>query len=254
MKKYVFYGLVVANLVVALLYLNAPSQGSSGEVTLMLNQDWIRIVPPPSQTAVTGGIDGALPEDKQPSAEASRSIKNATDERQAENSEMSDFTCWLIDGLDDEAAARLEVELEKMGVEYRTIQNMRSQPAGHIVLIGPFASEAEGLRARRQAIKAGFDDALLLTRGRWKGSVSLGIFSSYDNAKRQQKRAKKRLPDLEIRIEQRFRNESKKSIYVRLHKGMPWPSKPIDSEHLNPNQKKWQKKTCKGVEFSETTQ
>ncbi|RMH39442.1 MAG: hypothetical protein D6694_11205 [Gammaproteobacteria bacterium] len=254
MKKYVFYGLILANLVVALLYLNAPSQGSSGEVTLMLNQDWIRIVPPPSQTPVTDGAEGALPEGRRPSAETARSSKNATYNKQSENSEIPAFTCWLIDGLDDEVAARLEIELEKMGVEYRTIQNMRSQPAGHIVLIGPFASEAEGLKARRQAIKAGFGDALLLTRGRWKGSVSLGIFSSYDNAKRQQKRAKKRLPDLEIRIEQRFRNESKKAIYVRLDKGMSWPPKPIDSEHLNPNQKKWQKKTCKGVEFSETTQ
>lgn len=248
MKKYIFYGLVLVNLVYALQQLNEPDVQRKGEMPLMVNQDWIRIVPPSS----TNPLQTQIPLESE-RGESSVGEVDSMQEAQPVSDSVAAAECWVLDDLDDYLAARLELILAKAGFVYRTVRHLENTPAGHIVLLGPFETEAEGLAARKRAIAAGFSDAVLLTAGRWKNSVSVGIFSNLDNARRQQKRARESLPDLPVNIAQRFKRKTKNTVYVRADGGVSAPSELLNRVGMTATGKKWQKNACEGVEFSSVT-
>jgi hypothetical protein len=163
--------------------------------------------------------------------------------------------CWVLEGMNDRQSASMEVALTRLDLPYRVFRNLVSEPAGYVVIAGPLASEAEAtaLRARARAQRL---DAFVLTRGQWKNGVSLGVFSSRKNALRRQQEARSKLPDVDVTVEQRFRERTENRLLVPAwHGGKQILSTQLNEiAHKNQIKTDWAKKSCKDVEFSPPNQ
>jgi len=163
--------------------------------------------------------------------------------------------CYQYGPLNQSQAEAIKVVMEQQQIP--VVQQSRTlvEPRGFLVLILPQANSNAAKSQMRSARKAGLD-AFTITQGEWNNGVSLGIFSTKENADKFFKTAKGLIPNSPVSIKKRVRESEVFRILFKLENEQdpaillannPFPS--FNSK--NPLQKttKIAKKSCETVEF-----
>jgi hypothetical protein len=179
----------------------------------------------------------------------------ASNHEVASTTSLQTKMCYQYGPLNEVQADAIKVVMEQQQIP--VVQQSRTlvEPRGFLVLILPQKNSNTAKSQMRSARKAGLD-AFTITQGEWNNGVSLGIFSTKENADKFFKTVKGLIPNAPISIKKRVRESEVYRILFKLENEQdpvtllsnnPFPS--FNSK--NPLQKttKIAKKSCESVEF-----
>ncbi len=193
-------------------------------------------------------IELQTPEEQ--SAEELYPVENEVPQ-EIEQQDLPQAPCYQINLLSESEVAIWETELTKMGHMFKTEGELVSVPAGYLVLIEPQKDLPAAHQKMRKAKSMGLD-TFVINRGKWSRGVSLGVFSTKNNALKTQKRVLLKMPDEKIMVEPRFNEKTLFKIQIK------WPdpenelnlwSDPSEFANKTINMQKITKKSCKEIEF-----
>lgn len=160
-------------------------------------------------------------------------------------------SCYEWTDLDDDEWGRLKDKLDKLNLVYEVVNEQITEIEGYIVLIGPFSSNEASLEKYRM-LKQRKIDSFMVNQGKWAHAISLGIFSSQENARVHHAKIQKKIPNEEIHVESRTREKNVHQVKmewveteVRLNSELFM----VVFEQNEQKMKKISKKSCKEIEF-----
>lgn len=160
-------------------------------------------------------------------------------------------SCYSLNPLKQKLAEKFSQFLKKNEILYTQQHTTKVRPAGYLAMVAPSSDYKQSKKRLKQVKKAGLD-AFLITKGQWQRGISLGVFSSRANAETIIKRARKKLPKINLKIADRVREE----IIYRVVFKITSPQNPQDLlKNSQIMEMKGQfvaevtKKSCKDIEF-----
>ena len=172
-----------------------------------------------------------------------------------EPSSVLPMFCYQYGPLDQTQAEAITVVMQQQQIPVVQQSRVVVEPRGFLVLIMPQRNSDAAKSQMRIARNAGLD-AFVITKGEWNNGVSLGIFTTKENADKLFTTAKGLIPNSQVAIKKRVRESEVYRILFKLKNDQdpaillannPFPS--FNSK--NPLQKttKIAKKSCETVEF-----